>query len=443
MRLKTTICAGSCLLAAAPGYAATKDGFDLSGTMRLRYEAISNQPRAGFGQDDDLFNLRTTLLAHYQSGGFTIAGELWDSRVYGQDPATPVSTGEVNTIEPVQAYVAWKGKSGGNTFSVQAGRFMLNVGSRRIVAADDYRNTTNGYTGVRADFATANGLTVTAVYVLPQQRRPDDAAGLRDNEVHIDHEGFDQVLWGGTVAKAKAIDGAMIEASYFHFGEHDEPGRPTRDRSLDTYGARIIRDPAVGKADFEVESLYQSGSISASTQANAARQSVAAWFTHAAVGYSFPGPLKAHVSLNYDYASGDAPGGHYAHFDTLFGMRRADLAPGGLYNAVTRANISSPGVHVAVTPSPRWDAMATYHPMWLADRTDSFSTTGVRDATGRSGNFAGHQFDTRLRWWVQPSWLRFEFDGVVLVKGRFLEDAPNANPGGTTVYTSFNLTTFF
>ena len=31
----------------------------------------------------------------------------------------------------------------------QAGRFTLNLGSRRLVAADDYRNATNGYTGLK------------------------------------------------------------------------------------------------------------------------------------------------------------------------------------------------------------------------------------------------------------------------------------------------------
>jgi hypothetical protein len=235
----------------------------------------------------------------------------------------------------------------------------------------------------------------------------------------------------------------MIEASFYHLGERDQPGRPTRDRSLDTYGGRLIRDPASGHPDMEVEAFYQSGTISASTLAGAARVPVSAWFVHATGGYTFAGPLKARIALQYDRASGDRVGGHYAHFDTLYGMRRADLAPSGLYNAVGRANISTPGMRVDVAPSPRWDALASYHAMWLAEPTDSFSTTNVRDATGHSGAFAGHQVDGRLRWWVEPSWLRFEFDGSLLFKGRFLEDAPNANAGGTTAYASFNLTASF
>jgi hypothetical protein len=233
------------------------------------------------------------------------------------------------------------------------------------------------------------------------------------------------------------------EASFYHLGERDTPGRPTRDRSLDTYGGRLIRDPAPGKADGEVEAFYQSGTISASTVSGAARVNVSAWFVHAAGGYTFAGPLKARISLQYDRASGDRAGGSYGRFDTLFGMRRADLAPAGLYNAVGRANISTPGVKFEVAPSKRWDAFVSYHALWLAERTDSFSTTGVRDAGGRAGAFAGNQFDGRFRWWVRPAKLRFEVDGVVLAKGRFLEEAPNAPAGGTAAYVSLNLTASF
>jgi hypothetical protein len=428
---------------APPAMAQGGDGFDVSGTMRLRYEAIASQPRVGYNRDDALINLRTTLMARYRSGPVTVAGELWDSRVYGENAGSPVTTGEVNTLEPVQAYIIVRGAVGKAIVSAQAGRFMLNIGSRRLVGADEYRNTTNGYTGLRTDLATPGGVTATAIYVLPQQRRPDNAASLQGNAAALDREGFDLVLWGATIAKAKIGGSVMAEASFYHLGERDMPGRPTRDRSLDSWGARLLRDPAAAKLDGEIEAIYQSGTISASTAATAARMPVSAWFIHAAAGYTFHGPLKARIAVQYDRASGDHGGKTYGRFDTLYGMRRADLAPAGLYNAVGRANISTPGLRFEVAPSKRWDAFATYHALWLASRTDSFSTTGVRDVSGRAGAFAGHQVDARFRWWVKPAKLRLELDGVLLAKGHFQEMAPNATPGTTTAYGSANLTASF
>lgn len=139
-----------------------KDGFDLSGSIRLRYEAINNQLRAGLDRDDSLVNLRTTLLANYRDGALTLAAELWDSRAWGTDAGTPVSTGEINTLELVQAYAAYRKQVGKIRLTLQGGRFTLNLGSRRLVAADDYRTTTNGYTGLKTEIAAPTILRLYA-----------------------------------------------------------------------------------------------------------------------------------------------------------------------------------------------------------------------------------------------------------------------------------------
>lgn len=447
MILRSFFVRRACMLAAViasyAGSAQAAEGFDLSGTMRLRYEAITNQPRAGFRRNDDLANLRTTILARYTEGPLTLATELWDSRVYGQRARTPVTTGEVNAFEFVQAYARYAVPlSGGGSMAVQAGRFTLNIGSRRLVAADDYRNTTNGYTGLEAVFDTP-AVNATFVYVLPQQRRPDDAASIRDRKVVVDEEGFDQVLWGGTMLRNHAVGAFAIEASYYHLGERDTRLRPTRDRSLDTYGGRVMRASHAGKADIEIEAFRQTGAISATVAPTAARLTVSAYFAHIDAGYTFRSAWQPRLSFEYDLASGDGIGRRYGRFDTLFGQRRADFAPAGLYNAIARTNVSTPGVRLEAVPSKRIDVFATYHALWLADRRDAFSASGVRDAAGRAGRFAGHQLDGRVRYWLTPERLRFEADAVLLSKGRFLQDAANAPPSGTTVYGSLNLTADF
>jgi hypothetical protein len=438
--------AGPALAQTAPATAPVADGLTVTGSMRLRYEFIDGQPRVGFNKSDDLVNLRTNVLAEYRHRNVRIGVELYDSRVWGDDTGTPVTTNEVNTLEPVQAYVAadFAGAFGkGTKLSITAGRMTLNLGSRRLVAADDYRNTTNGYTGLRADLAAPHGWKATMIYTLPQVRLPDDNAGIRDAKVRLDRESFDLVLWGGQLSKAKAIGPATAELSYFHLGERDAPGRATRDRALDTFGGRVIAEPRPSKFDFEIEAFYQTGHLSASLAANAARQSVQASFVHVDVGYSFDSAWKPRLSVEFDRASGDKPGGDYGRFDTLFGMRRADLAPAGLYNAVARANIETVGLRLEATPSKRVDWFVAYRPMWLAAKEDTFSTTGVRDASGRSGDFAGHQVEGRIRYWVVPTRLRFELDALWLAKGRFLDSAPNAPRNGDGKYLSLNLTASF
>lgn len=420
--------------------------FNLSATVRGRYEVLDGQVRPGFNAKDDVFSLRTALLAQYEAGNVSFGSELYDSRVYGGELGSAISTNDVNALELVQAYVSAKA---GNPFgtdtsaALQVGRFTLNLGSRRLVAADDYRNTTNGYTGLRADLMLRGDVAATLIYTLPQQRRPDDLPSILNNKVIIDHESFGQQLWGGLVAKRRALAQATLEVSYFGFAEDDEAGRPTRNRHLQTYGGRLVREPAPQQADYELEVLRQTGNIRASIATNAPSLDVAAWFAHGEFGYSFAHALKPRLAIEIDYASGDRPGGKFGRFDTLFGMRRSDLAPAGLYAAIGRTNLIAIGPRIDVTPTKRLDAFVTYRALWAASRTDSFSTTGVRDPAGTSGSFAGHQVDARLRWWWVPEKLRGEINAAWLGKRGLLDDAPNAPPSGDTRYLSLALTTSF
>lgn len=148
------------------------------------------------------------------------------------------------------------------------------------------------------------------------------------------------------------------------------------------------------------------------------------------------------MAIEYDHASGESPGGSFGRFDPLLGMRRQDLAPAGLYNTISRTNLISPGVRIEAVPDAKSDLMVSYRPFWLAARQDAFSSSAVRNAAGNSGNFAGHQIDARLRYLLFPT-LRLEADVVLLAKGRFLLDAPNAPTGRWTRYLSLNATFAF
>lgn len=419
------------LCGAAPAWAGDSP-LTVSASMRVRYETIDGQARVGLAERQDIVAIRTTIAAEYGDGPIRVGAELYDSRVYGWRDAATIGANEVNTIEPVQA---WISADVGDT-KVQAGRLMLNLGSRRLVAADDYRNTTNSYTGVRSDTRWKDGTQLTLLYMLPQTRLPSDARGIEAHAVELDRESFDAQLWGALVTRPKAFGATSVEVGYFGFAERDAPGRPTRDRRLHNIDVRVMRAPKAGAFDYEVEGIWQFGSTRTGTASAAQEQSVAAWFIHADAGYSWGGGWKPRLSVEYDRASGDAPGGDYGRFDTLFGMRRADLAPSGLYNALGRANVSTVGVRAEVQPGRRSDAFLSYRALWTASRFDSFSTTGVRDASGRSGSFAGHQVEGRVRRWLIDEVLRGEVNAVWLTKQGVLADAPNATRNGDTVYVA-------
>ena len=437
-----------CLLAtiSVPAHADTDpDGFVLSGNARLRYETIEGQARAGFNASDQWTSLRSQLHVEWRHQALQLVGELWDSRVWGANATSPLSTSDVNTFEPVQAYLRANLGSAlgqGTATTVQAGRMMLNLGSRRLVAADDYRNTSNSYTGLRAEVTTRSGLDFNGFYVLPQTRLPDASSALLDNGTALDKESFSAVLWGGLLARQPRGSAWLVEASFIHFGERDAPGHPTRDRSLHNAGLRFSADPRPGHVDGGAEAIYQWGHTSTSLAATAPAAPVSATFLRAHLGYTLAARWHPHILAEFDRASGDGPSGTYGRFDTLFGMRRSDLGPAALYSALVRSNLLTPGLRVEITPSPRFDAFVGYRALWLADAHDAFSGTGVRDATGRSGTFAGHQIDARARRWLIAGHLRAEADVTYLARGHFLETAPNA-PKSDTRYASVAISAFF
>lgn len=435
----------SAICLATPVAAQSSDGFHLHGSVRLRVETIDGQARAGTRPDETLVELRTILQPRYNHGGLTIGADLYDSRAIDPAVDTAATTNEINALEPVQLFAALAlgdVKQSPVSAVVTVGRQTVDLRSRRLIANDDYRNTTNGFTGVRVDLTARGGWDATAFYLLPQQRLPEDLAGLRAARIVFDHEGFDTRLWGATVAK-RLTPRLTLDIGVYRFEERDRPDRATRDRQLTTLTARLATPVAPGKWDMEAEVMRQTGSISATLSPLAATLPVEAYFAHARAGYQWPGGWKPHLAVEADYASGDKRDGTYRRFDTLYGARRADYSPAGLFNAVSRSNLVAVGPRLEITPSKRVDAFVTVKKLWLASAVDAFATTGEADPTGRSGRDAGWQTDARFRLWAIPKRLQLEADGVWIAKGRFLQTAPNRASDRDTLYLSLNATAFF
>lgn len=421
------------------------EGLTLSGTIRVRYETLANQFRPGLEENADTILLRTTLAAEYATGPVRIGGELIDARAYLADRNGSVGTGEVNALELVQAYIGadlGDALGRGSTTALQVGRFTMDQGSRRLVSRNSFRNTTNAFAGIKLETRTANGSKLTLFYTLPLVRLPSDKSAILDNQVKWDRESFDFRFWGG-FASHPLSGRANVEAYFYGLEERDAPRQPTRNRHLYTPGMRIYAKPAAGKWDYELEGAYQFGHLRESTDALAGKQSVSAYTLHAEAGYRFPAAWPLRLSLEYDRASGDRPGGRYGRFDNLFGSRRSDFGPTSTFGTLGRANIGSLGLRLEFEPDKRWDGFVHYSANWLDSASDSFANTGVRDPTGASGRFAGHQLEAQVRYWLLPDLLRMNLGGAVLFNGGFLKDAPNANGYGNPAFGYLELSANF
>lgn len=440
-------CAGlALLLAAGTAQAQTKpatpapDGPKLSieGSFRARLEGIDGQFRPKVDDSIAFASFRTLVAAKVEWDDLTVGGELLDARGYGEGHNSSVKASDINTVEPLQAYLSYKlhnvlGKK--DSLVATVGRFTMTFGAQRLVARADFGNTFPSYLGGRAEYHSKNKDELVVFWTRPIDALPNTADAIFENKVQLDHVNTGTVFYGFDGNLADVGHKVSVGGYVYRLAEQDRPGYQTRDRRLVTYGLRLRRVPAKGKFDIEAEAALQRGTARLTNAATDRTDfDVRAGFVHVEGGYTIAKGWTPRISGFFDYASGDGANPSYGRFDSLYGARRADYGPASLFGPVGLANLVSPGVRIEVKPSKRLDLMGAVRGLWLADRTDTFAFTSVRDKTGASGRHAGTEVEVRVRRSLIPDRLRVEVGAAYLAKGRFLTQAPNAPHTGDARY---------
>lgn len=398
--------------------------FTFEASTRVRYETLSDAYRAGREGSDQQLSWRTRALAEYDAGLVTFGGEFFDSRAYLTDDGSYLTSTAINTLEILQAYVRADFEGG----EIQAGRFVMNIGSRRLVGENSFRNFPASFEGIRGAFELAEGLTLDAFYTAPVSRRPGDRASLLDNDHEFDEGDWDTRFWAAHLTREDIAPGVTGEAYLYGLNEDGGDDRYT-------FGARVSGER--GPIDFDLEIMRQVGQTGGG-------EDVAAGKVHAEAGYSFEGPWSPRLSAQLVYASGDEDPGDAEDngFDRLYGLRRGALGQTGIFGPLDVENIVALGARVEVRRGPV-QAHVLVQDVSLASDTDRWRRAGLRDVTGASGDHIGQVIDSRLRWWIAPDIYRLEAGAAVLFKGEFATDAPGAPADGDSLYSYVMLTRYF
>ena len=244
--------------------------FALSGDHRTRYERLSNQFRAGLDGVAHALMLRTRVSAELDAGRFRLRAELQDSRAHLADSVAALTTSMVNPLELLQAHVEipLDGLFQRDSRSIlRAGRFTMDIGGRRLVSRNRFRNTSDGFTGVEWHWTGADQSRVRAFHTLPVERRV--SGNILDNSPRFDKEWRSVRFWGVHFSRPALPWGGRDggEAYYYGLDEVDAPGLATADRHLHTIGVRFHRPANVAGFDYEIESAFQFGRSRASRSA--------------------------------------------------------------------------------------------------------------------------------------------------------------------------------
>ncbi len=392
--------------------------------QRTRYETFDTPWQRGQTGAQDQIPLQTVLWMEAHTRGFRAGFEFWDARQFGAAERWPVNNTMVNVGNFAQLYGAFSTTRLGETglgFEAKAGRMTLDLGSRRLVARNVFRNTTNTFTGILIRLRDPEAHWHLQLFAnQPVQRLPKDKAQLVNNDWAWDSELPGSVFAGGLLESEALPFKLRGELYIYYLGENSDT---PLNRQLITPGLRFFKNPIKGEWDFEGETIGQTGSARLSQTGK--QMDVEAYFEHLQVGYTFNAPLDPRLLIQYDYATGGSQNGVNRSFDTLYGARRWEYGPTGIFGPFSRNNINSPGARLFLVPHRDLSTFIAYRAWWMADSKAGWQPAGLIDPTGSAGDFMGQTIEFATRWDAHEN-IALEGGWTALIKGDFAKNAPGA-----------------
>jgi hypothetical protein len=378
---------------------------DLAIEQRTRFELLEDPFRPGEPDTQTQFPLRTRLRVGVDGPGpLRFLVEIQDSRTYSDGPLDYTDT-EIDKIDVLQLFVSATARDllgSGLRADLHVGRMTLDVASRRLVARNRFRNTTNSFDGIHLQLGDGEAWRVRAFFTWPV---------VREENYMDDNVSWKKKFWG-VAYEDKRI--AWLNLDAYYLGLRDKQS----DLEHHTFGLRGVRPQQAKQVDYELELMGQFGDTNG--------LDFSAVGAHAEVGYTLDLPWSPRLAGVFDYASGTSnPDGNESHtFDYLFGARRWDLDVTGIFGPFRRSNILSPGATLIVSPIPKVKLTTRFRYWELAKARDKFVGTGLQDPTGAAGRHLGEDVEMYVKWLPTP-WLELQTGWDHWFKGSYLHRVPN------------------
>ncbi len=359
---------------------------DIGLDYRFRYEYRDDDiRRAEAGRDEPLLHrTRAYIGIHDIIDPFRFAVEMQDARRYNSN--YPRDNRDVNEFEFIRLYgeLYFKNLLGkdplGNSrpISLRYGIHNFEFLDRRLIGNNQWRNTANAFQGFHGTIGQeSNDWQLDILAVQPLNRLKYEA----DRPV-------EQQWVYALIGHWRGFKNVTLEPYYLAL--HQSAYAGVAERMVHSPGFRAYGVLGSSGFDYDASFNYQFGQ-------NGTRK-VRAYGGSAEIGYTFGShPWKPRVSAFYGYASGDRdPNDNVDNrFERFFGFGR----PWSANDYIVYENISTPKLRVELKPSKNLRVDFGYSWYWLASEKDRFANANnVRDVTGNSGGFIGHEFDIRARY---------------------------------------------
>jgi len=381
----------------------------LGANLRERMEH-NDAPAFGIGaggRPDTYVIQRTEVHADLRLGReLQVFTQIEDARPFHKDAVSPV---DKDQMDVEQAFVAYARQLDDGWFKARVGRQEMAFDLQRFIAVRDGPNVRQSFDAVWADWESGPWRWI-AYLTQPVQSR--------DVSSFDDYSSRHQLFNGFRVERHDVGPGDLSA----YYSRYDRDGA----RFLDAQGneGRNVYDVRyagkVGRFDWDVETMAQSGRVGA--------QTIRAWALGTVAGYTFAqSAWKLRAGLQFDAASGDHhPGdGRIGTFNPLF--------PNGYYFTLAGDTGYNNLIHLKPTltikPAAGLTLMGALGLQWRETTADAVYAQGsaaVAGTAGKGDRWTGVYAQLRADWAINRN-LSASLEAVHFQVGDTLRQAGGAN----------------
>jgi len=362
------------------------DWLDVGLDHRIRYEYrdqdFRRTPQRGL---DEAVLLRTRAYLGVKNilDPFRFVAEFQDSRLYNSGYVA--DNRDVNEFDLIQLYgeLYFRDALGVNRpLSIKGGRMWLEYLDRRLIANNEFRNTTNNFQGFRIKLGQqSNDWEVDLLALQPIERL----------KYRFDRPVEQEWLYG-SIANWRGWSEVITLQPYYLGYRHASTTDRDAANALDLHstglrGYGVVNHTGV---DYDGNVVYQFGRSNGGQQTYALAYDVE-------LGYSLEqNPWHPRFSAFYGYGSGDHNPGDRTNqnFNPLFGFNQ----PWSRNDYFSWDNLHAPKFRVELEPVKNFKIDTGYNAYWLASDSAAWKRAALQDKAGASGGGLGHEFDIRFRY---------------------------------------------
>lgn len=261
--------------------------------------------------------------------------------------------------------------------SLRVGRMAFEYMDRRLIGNNQWRNTTNNFLGARLRLGQeANDWQLDLLAVQPLNRLKYEW------DKPVEGQWFYSFI--GQWRRWSEI--VTLQPCFLSLQQDRQPG--VNGRQIHSAALRGYGEIGASGWDYDFGVVWQFGRDGSAKHR--------AFGLTSEIGHSFDKPWQPRLSLFYGYASGDRdPNDRKSQrFEKYFGFFR----PWSANDYIAWENLHSPKARLEFQPRENLAVDLGCSAYWLASATDSWDRAQLRDPSGRSGRFLGHEFDMRVIW---------------------------------------------